>query len=135
MHSLERECLRDSETHLSAPRRAINSERKSSTWRSFTDRLGFKTKSNPVGMTGRAKNFSNPSLHSISVVGLAEFARCRQPKTAMRQPIPQRKHHKGARYYFCAPFINLLKLCCIPQSKVFRKCVRSANRHRLETAQ
>ena len=47
----------------------------------------------------------------------------------MSQPIPQRKHHKGARYSFCAPFINLLKLCRISQSKVFRKCVRSGNRH------
>ena|ERR1700733_6919455 len=41
------------QNHLSAPRRATNSVRKSSSFRSFVERLGFSTKSNPEGIDVR----------------------------------------------------------------------------------
>ena len=80
-----------------------------------------------------SKNFSNPSFYSISLVGLAQLSRGRQAEPAVIQPIRQRKQHKGARHPSCAPLINLLKLCRIPQPNVFRECICSGNRHNLNT--
>src|SRR2546426_929190 len=52
-HRPQCESLNDDQTHLSAPRRATNSARNSSNFRSVADPRGFTTKSNPIGIAVR----------------------------------------------------------------------------------
>ena len=59
----------------------------------------------------------------------AEFPRCCQSETAVIETVLQNKQHKGARYPFCAPLVDLLKFCCISESNGFRKCIRPGNSH------
>src|SRR2546425_3624000 len=75
------------------------------------------------------ENFSNPSLDSIAIVRFAEFPRRCKSDTAVIQPIRHQKDYKGSRNFLCTLRIYVLEFSRLPQSEVFRKCVRLRDRH------
>ena len=66
-------------------------------------------------------------------MGFAELSRRCQTETTMRQPIGQRKQHKGARNLLCAPLVDSPKLFRTPQFKIFRNAAASLAQPRRKT--
>ena len=107
---LQSDAARESEIHLSAPRRATSSLRSSSKPRSLAERRGFNTKSKPLGITMRdVRRISRTLLFTRFLsCALPSFRGVVRPNRLYSRPFFRANNTKERETRFAPPSYTLL---------------------------
>lgn len=81
------------------------------------------------GPPGQSQNLADPPANPVSFNGHADLSRSGEADAAVIESIVKDKYDKGARYLFCAPFVDRLKFSGtleLQKVRSFRNIVSSA---------
>jgi hypothetical protein len=78
------------------------------------------------GHPGQPENLADSSTNPISFNGHSDLSRSGEADAAVIESIGKYKHDKGARYLFCAPFVDRLKFSGILEPQKMRGFSSSA---------
>ena len=78
------------------------------------------------GSPCHSKNFPDTPSNPVSLNGDADLSRSSKAHPAVLEPIGEHKDDEGARYFFCAPFIDRVKFSGVPELQKRRSPASSA---------
>jgi hypothetical protein len=63
----------------------------------------------------QTKDLPNSPANPVSFDGNADLSRSSKAHSAVLKPVGEHKDDEGARYFFCAPFVDRLKFSGVPE--------------------